>query len=320
MLYTELDLVRLHSGIGGMTPKLMRHILLQIHEQNITLNSLFQRSQRELQQEFAIPERVADALVRSTDENAHRTLIQLQEKRFSIMTCLDETYPRPLKRFGDDMPPLLYVHGMADHLNTSAIGFGGSRNVSTEGLHAADELARSAVRDHGLTVISGHAKGVDVIAHQSALAVGGLTTLVLPEGALVFRLNPDLRAYWSDASERIVIATQFAPHEPWSARNAMTRNATIIGLAQAFCVIEAGDEQGGTWAAGKTAQRMNMPLYVLDYQQAPESASGNAKLIALGGIPVPHQKALKMPKLADSSVPPPGSKPQVVKPVQQSLF
>lgn len=320
MTYSQQDLVRLHSGIGGMTPKLIRHILQQTYDQDIALSDLFELSASAMLTEWNIPQKSAQALVESTEEGAARTLAQLQEKRFRIITFLDEAYPLPMRRFNQDMPPLLYVHGDPELLKACAIGFGGSRRVSTEGLHATDELARSAVKDYGLTVVSGHAKGVDMIAHQSALAVGGKTTLVLPEGALVFRLNDDLRAYWSDASDRILIVTQFAPREPWAARNAMTRNTTVMGLVNAFCVIEAGDEEGGTWAAGKTALKMNMPLYVLDYQSPPTSALGNAKLIALGAAPLTYQSRMRMPDIMDTVSSPFKATQDTVEPLQKPLL
>lgn len=295
MTYAERDLVRLHSGNSGMTPNLMRRILQSVHDSGETLASIFALSVADLNAMFGIPEKVARVLISTTEEKTDHTLAKLREKRFRVVSYLDDEYPNTLKRFDDIAPPLLYIHGDSTLLNYPGVGFGGSRNVSSAGLHAADELARSAVNDHGMIVISGHAKGVDLIAHQSALATGGATILVLPEGALTFRLNADLRVYWGEAANRIVVITQFAPHEPWAARNAMTRNSTVIGLSQAFCVIESGDETGGTWAAGITTQKMGVPLYVLDYETPPTSASGNAKLIANGGFPLKHRPQMTLP-------------------------
>lgn len=300
MTFTQRDLARLHSGITGMTPRLLRQILQQAHDSAIPLADLFSLSAADLRATFKVPPKVADALANSTEEQAEQTLAKLEEKRFRLVTFLDPDYPPPLARFGDAAPPLLYIHGDTALLRQAGIGFGGSRNVSNEGLHATDQLARSAVIDYQAAVVSGHAKGVDTIAHQSALAAGGATILVLPEGALKFRLSEALRSYWTEAAERIVVVTQFAPNEPWSARNAMSRNATVIGLSRAFCAIEAGDEQGGTWAAGAAALKMDVPLYVLDYQTPPDSALGNAKLITRGGQPLKYQARMALPDVLTS--------------------
>lgn len=319
MTFSPLDLVRLHSGISGMTPTILRMVLQAVHNQQMTFADVFQMSVTDLRVHFGFTEKTAHALVASDTDKAENTLRQLQAKRFTIITFLDDAYPPQLKRFGGDKtPPLLYVFGNPAHLNTVGTGFGGARNVSSQGLQATDQLARSAVKDYHHTVISGHAKGVDEMAHQAALASGGTTILVLPEGALTFRLIESLRAFWSEASERIVVLSQFAPHEPWQARNAMIRNSTVIGLSQAFCVIEAGDEKGGTWQAGTTTLAMNMPLYVLDYETAPASALGNRKLIARGGIPIPHQQKLIFPSL--NMLPPKPAQTADSTPVQPSLF
>jgi DNA processing protein len=94
--------------------------------------------------------------------------------------------------------------------------------------------------------------------------------------------------YWKEAKDRIVVMSQFPPHQPWQVSNAMKRNATAICLSEAFCVIESGDETGGTWQAGLTALKHNVPLYVLDYDDPPESALGNQKLIQKGGVSIHH--------------------------------
>jgi DNA processing protein len=70
----------------------------------------------------------------------------------------------------------------------------------------------------------------------------------------------------------------------------MIRNKTIIGLSQGLCVIEAGNT-GGTWAAANEALQMDIPLYVVDYENHPASAVGNAMLIQHGGIPIEFKGA-----------------------------
>lgn len=297
MIFRNVDLVRLQSGIVGITPIAIRAILEWSIKAGITLPELFKLEIAELMSLFALKEKVAQLLIASSEDTAFQTLEQLEKKNFQVVTFLDAHYPQSLHdSLGHKAPPLLYVYGDLTILSKPGIGFGGSRNVSSTGLYATDELARSVVKDYGYTVISGHAKGVDTIAHQSALAAHGATILVVPEGALRFRLNEDLRAYWADAKEQIVVVTHFAPHEPWSGRNAMIRNETVIGLSKAFCVIESGDESGGTWAAGQSALGLRMPLYVMQYENAPVSAAGNHKLIHAGGIPIPYQpKDLRFP-------------------------
>jgi len=270
-----------------MTPRLLRYILLDCAQSEIPLGRIFDQSVQQLQARFGMKQEVAQALVNSSSDEAEITLAKLHQKRFYPVTFLDGNYPHALTRFSEQMPPLLYIFGTFTLFERPGIGFGGSRNVSNQGLHTADRLAQSVVKDHHRTVISGHAKGVDIIAHQSAVAAGGGTVLVLPEGALCFRLQEALRAYWGEASDRMAIVTQFAPNEPWSARNSMARNSTAIGLSEAYCVIEPGDEEGGTWAAGVSALNLGIPLVVMQDDGA-GTLPGAAKLIKRGGIPLSY--------------------------------
>lgn len=311
MKFNAIDLVQLHSGIRGMTDSLMREIMHLSIDRSVPLSQILQMAESELLDFIPkLKPDVAVSLAASNQELASQTLEQLQNKGFTLITMFDEQYPKQYKPYIDALPPLLYVYGDVNILQKDGIGFGGSRSVSNQGLHATDKLSQYAVKALGYTVISGHAKGVDIIAHQSALAANGETILVLPEGALTFRLNNDLRAYWAEAKERIVVLTQFAPNEPWHVRNAMARNTTAICLSKAFCVIEAGDEKGGTWSAGTTALSKKIPLYVLDDPSSSDSGAGNRKLIEKGGIPI-DGRHLVFP-------PPENNLPSF--PVQEKLF
>ena len=94
-----------------------------------------------------------------------------------------------------------------------------------------------------LNVISGHAPGADLAAHQGAVEAGGVTILVLPEGILQFRLNAELRATFEQTPDRFVVVSEFPPRMPWSTRNAMIRNNTILGLARGACRHRSGRER-----------------------------------------------------------------------------
>ena len=115
----------------------------------------------------------------------------------------------------------------------------------------------------GLTVVSGYARGVDTVTHVSALASGGSTVIVLPEGINHFRVKRGPVAdVWSE--ERVLVVSQFPQGRPWSAGNAMTRNNVIIGLSLALIVVEAS-EKGGTLAAGTKALQLNKPVLALEF-------------------------------------------------------
>jgi DNA processing protein len=185
-------------------------------------------------------------------------------------------------------PPCLFYLGAAELLTANGIGMCGSRNASDEGLRAAAACSEVATQQ-GLTVISGYARGVDTATHVSALASGGSTVIVLPEGIDHFRVKRGPIANVWDP-ERTLVVSQFSPSRPWSAGSAMTRNNVIIGLSLALIVIEASDK-GGTLAAGARALKLNRRVLALEFTENPR---GNAELIRRGAISVPNRAELRL--------------------------
>lgn len=185
-------------------------------------------------------------------------------------------------------PSCLFYLGAAELLKASSIGMCGSRNASDEGLRAAAACSEVATQQ-GLTVISGYARGVDTATHVSALASGGSTVVVLPEGIDHFRVKRGPIANVWDP-ERTLVVSQFSPSRPWSAGSAMTRNNVIIGLSLALIVIEAS-EKGGTLAAGARALKLNRRVLALEFTENPR---GNAELIRRGAISVPNRAELRL--------------------------
>jgi DNA processing protein len=181
-------------------------------------------------------------------------------------------------------PPCLFYLGAAELLTASGIGM----CASDEGLRAAAACGEVATQQ-GLTVIAGYARGVDTATHVSALASGGSTVIVLPEGIDHFRVKRGpIASVWDP--ERTLVVSQFSPSRPWSAGSAMTRNNVIIGLSLALIVIEASDK-GGTLAAGTRALQLNRRVMALEFTENPR---GNAELIRRGAISVPNRAELRL--------------------------
>lgn len=189
-------------------------------------------------------------------------------------------------------PPVLFMRGSQQVLHASGIGACGSRNASDESLRAA-RACSDVVVGHGLNLVSGYARGVDMVAHVGALAHGGATVIVLPEGIERFRVRRgDLADVWDPS--RAAVVSQFAPNQAWNAGAAMARNAVITGLSRALLVVEAG-ATGGTLAAGLHALERGKPVLVLELESAP---AGNQMLLDRGAIPVRSREELAS-RLAD---------------------
>lgn len=190
----------------------------------------------------------------------------------------DSNYPGRLAALKSP-PPVLFYRGDIGILRHPTIGMCGSRKASDAGLRAARVCAATAARA-GLVVASGNAVGVDTEAHIGALEGGSATVLVLPEGALHYR--PRRVDASGEATDRVLVVSQFPPRQPWSVGGAMTRNAVIAGIGDALVVIEAGSE-GGTLNAGKQALAMGRPVIALEFDSM-QTPPGNAILHAKGAL------------------------------------
>ena len=89
-----------------------------------------------------------------------------------------EDYPDRLRDAANPVE-LLYYRGWWDLINApKRIAIVGSRKVSNDGILRTRKLAKLLVHD-GFTIVSGLAKGVDTVAHTTAIECGGNTIAVI---------------------------------------------------------------------------------------------------------------------------------------------
>lgn len=232
-------------------------------------------------------EHVLDTLTSSQIEQINETADRLVDQGVDALLLTDRGYP-PLLAASRNGPPALFVKGPHHLLLQPGIGTCGSRHAGEDSLRAA-RACSEAVAAHGFNLVSGYARGVDMVTHVGALANGGTTTIVLAEGIERFKVR---RGEFADRwdSSRCVVVSQFSPSQPWSAGAAMTRNAVISGLSKALVVVEAG-ETGGTLAAGMHALERGQPVLVL--QLSDTHQAGNQMLLSKGATPVHSRKELE---------------------------
>lgn len=261
----------------GLGPKGVSRILSTVafHNGQIDLSLM---SAAEMIQRIGIKPETADQIPESI-KKADEVLNDLEAQGVKILVRRRAGYPeRLLKTLKEDAPLVLFAKGNIKILQQKAVGFCGSRKASEKGLAVAGECAGALAKRH-INVISGYAHGVDLAAHRAVLEAGGVTTFVLAEGILHFKIKGDVKDLLIE--DNYVVVSEYMPRLPWLARNAMQRNKTICGLSNAVVVIESG-MQGGTFEAGKTALELKRPLFVAEYAQPAMSAEGNTFFLQKG--------------------------------------
>ena len=207
----------------------------------------------------------------------------------------DKRYPaRLLVVLGKRAPDRLSLLGNPDLITRHAVSFCGARDASEKGIEVAALCARTAIKND-FVITSGNARGVDRATHREALAGGGSTILILPEGIDHFRISVELRDVWD--WNRVLVISQFEPGAVWKSYHAMDRNKVIMALSCAMIVVEAG-EKGGTRAAGEEALRLKIPLFAIDYGFDETIAPGNRVLIGKGAKRLKKSRETGEPNLS----------------------
>jgi len=207
---------------------------------------------------------------------------KIEKQGIKILTLEDETYPARLKEI-DQPPPVLYVRGEYLPDDLFAVAIVGTRRVTPYGRQIAEELS-SFLAANGMTVISGLARGVDAIAHQSTLKAGGRTIAVLGSGVDKI-YPPEHRALAGQMMERGALISDYAPGTPPDASNFPPRNRIISGLSLAVVVVEAGETSGALITAEFAAEQGREVFAVPGSILAPQS-KGTNRLIQRGAQPL----------------------------------
>jgi DNA processing protein len=207
---------------------------------------------------------------------------KIESQGIKILTWEDETYPQRLKEI-DQPPPVLYIRG--DYLpdDLFAVAIVGTRRVTPYGRQITEELA-AYLATNGITVISGLARGVDAIAHQTAVKAGGRTIGVLGSGVDKI-YPPEHRGLAEKMMAQGAIVSDYAPGTPPDAANFPPRNRIVSGLSLAVVVIEAGETSGALITAEFAAEQGREVFAVPGSILAPQS-KGTNRLIQNGALPL----------------------------------
>ncbi|HEY6873121.1 MAG TPA: DNA-processing protein DprA [Geobacteraceae bacterium] len=214
---------------------------------------------RRLLEQFTTPERVlraseaelsrvkgvgaaAVAAIKSHDWRpfAEQECERVARSGVRIVTFLSGEYPKVLLEIADP-PPYLYVRGEIGSGET-AVAVVGSRRASTYGILTTTRLA-TELAGHGITVVSGMARGVDTAAHRGALAGGGRTVGVLGCGLDVV-YPPENRRLFQEMAEKGALVSEFPLGTLPLAENFPRRNRIISGMARGVLVVEAMENSG----------------------------------------------------------------------------
>ena len=192
------------------------------------------------------------ANLKDWSEPLKRAEVELEfcrDHNISVLCLGDDNYPKRLEDCAD-APVVLYYKGNANLNQSRVINIIGTRHCT---MYGADFI-RKFLRDlkalcPEVLVVSGLAYGVDINAHQQALAVGYDTVGVVAHG-----LDYLYPAAHKDVAREMVnhggLLTEFMTCTNADKGNFVRRNRIVAGMSDACILVESAAHGGGIITAG----------------------------------------------------------------------
>jgi len=190
----------------------------------------------------------------------------------------DPGYPPRLREIYD-YPPLIYVRGSLLPEDEWCLAVVGTRRATVYGRQVTEELVADLARSK-ITIVSGLARGIDSVAHKSALEAGGRSIAVFGCGLdLVY--PSENAALARSIMERGALVSEYPPGVGPRAENFPRRNRIMSGLSLGVLVIEAGKTSGAMITA-RLALEQNREVFAVPGSILSPQSSGTNHLIQEG--------------------------------------
>jgi DNA processing protein len=240
--------------IEGMGPRLFRTLMDRFNSPEEILDYFRHASKPDM----------PPPLIRAVHEDRHLRIFDHHTRWMSksgakCISYEDSEYPDILKHIYDP-PPVITYFGRWDHSDRNALAIVGTRHPDVYGKRMTRELAQSA-SGLNITIVSGLAKGVDSIAHYTAVRAGKRTMAVLgtPPDIIYPAENKSLAR---QISENGVVLSEFIVGHKTTPGCFVRRNRLISGLCRGVIVTQAGNSSGAL-ATAYSANEQNREVFAV---------------------------------------------------------
>ncbi len=189
-----------------------------------------------------------------------------------VLTALEPDWPQALRDVSPTVASLCTI-GDTALCAGPLVAVVGTRQPSDYGRRVTEQLVRALV-DANVGVVSGLARGIDGIAHATALAAGGRTIAVLGTGVDV-PYPAAHRALHARIAADGLLVSEVRPGTRAFPGCFPRRNRIIAGLAAVTLVVEAGTRSGAQNTAAAAIACDRVVAAVPGPIDAPQSAGTN---------------------------------------------
>ncbi len=270
----------------NMTPGVGPRAATRLLERFGSPSAVFSATRTELEMLRLGPETIDSILKNEFQERAKRELEMVKADGGDVLILDDGSYPAMLREI-DDPPPVLYVKGdWQACFDQPCIGVVGSRNCSTYGQNSSEMLSRDLAK-HGITIVSGLARGIDTAGHRGAVAAGGRTVAVMGTGLDNIYPKENNGLVREILSGGGCLVTQFPLGTPPLPDHFPFRNRIISGFSHGVLIIEA-NERSGSLITARLASEQNREVMAVPGNITSSNSFGTNYLIKSGAKLVQH--------------------------------
>jgi DNA processing protein len=199
---------------------------------------------------------------------------------YEIIDVRNPDYPVLLKSLSSK-PPFLFLRGDSSLFRMPIVSIVGTRNPSPEGIQRARKLA-ILLKEKGIVVASGLAKGIDRSAHVGALQVGGRTIAVIGTPLNVYYPKENAKLQETIAQTNLLVS-QFPFSHPVREYTFPIRNYTMSGISLATVIVEAKQGSGALYQA-QDALKQGRSLFIMKHLFSEPGLEWPKKFVGKPGV------------------------------------
>ena len=261
--------LKLERGIGYIK---MLQIASQLDSEKVEAAQLKQ---------LDLPEKLIESSLQAFYNEKYEKIIDRIRKQCSVISFFDDLYPKKLRQIYQ--PPLiLFVRGNTNLLKRPIATIVGARQATNYSQVVIDELMPNLIKKY--VIASGLARGVDGMAHESALHHGGKTVAVVGNGINHFYPAQN-KFLQQEIVEKGLLISEYLPDTPPKPFRFPERNRILAGLSDIVIVTEAR-EKSGSLITANMALHENRDVYAVPGPITCDLSKGPNRLIEVGDIPI----------------------------------
>lgn len=197
-----------------------------------------------------------------------------------IIPIGSKDYPQRLS-MSPEAPIVLFFKGNADLNAGRILSIVGTRHSTAYGQDCVESLIRDlATKSPGITIISGLAYGIDIIAHRAAINKSLPTIGILAHG--LDTIYPDRHRREAEMmQDNGGLLTEYLTHTDAEKINFLRRNRIVAGMSDATIVVESA-HHGGALVTARLAKECGRRVLAFPGRVGDDTSEGCNELIRDG--------------------------------------